>query len=72
MKLKGRLKIILSSMIASKFYCDFRLRESHKMASQERRLMLQQQQHIAKMRVAARELTSKLQNKDAALKVRSY
>ncbi|KAF4517765.1 hypothetical protein B566_EDAN002970 [Ephemera danica] len=46
-----------------------RLRESHKMASQERRLMLQQQQHIAKMRIAARELSSKLQDKDLPITV---
>jgi len=46
-----------------------RLRESHKIASQERRLMLQQQQQIAKMKLAAKEIAHKLHAKDLSPKV---
>ncbi|XP_059470361.1 centrosome-associated protein 350-like isoform X2 [Neocloeon triangulifer] len=45
-----------------------RLRESHKIASQERKLMLQQQHHIAKMKLAAKEIAHKLHGKDLSTK----
>jgi hypothetical protein len=48
-----------------------RLKESHKIASQERKLMLQQQHHIAKMKLAAKEIANKLYSKDLSPKVRN-
>lgn len=48
-----------------------RLRESHKIASQERRLMLQQQHNIAKMKLATKEIAHKLYSKDLSPKVRN-
>ncbi|CAB3364045.1 Hypothetical predicted protein [Cloeon dipterum] len=45
-----------------------RLRESHKIASQERKLMLQQQHHIAKLKLAAKEIAQKLHGKDISSK----